>query len=35
LAMGHKLQGMSAIYINRNRNKVFEANRKVIDYVLV
>ncbi|MCL2597873.1 MAG: hypothetical protein FWD66_09540 [Paludibacter sp.] len=34
LALGHKVQGMKEIYINRNRKKIDEANRKVIDYVL-
>ncbi|MDR1552613.1 MAG: site-specific integrase [Prevotellaceae bacterium] len=34
LAMGHKLKGMSDTYIKRNRTKIYEANRKVINYVL-
>lgn len=33
IAMGHKVQGMAGIYINRNLKKVSEANRKVIDYI--
>lgn len=33
MALGHKLQGMSAVYIKRNVSKVAAANRKVIDYV--
>jgi len=33
MAMGHKLKGMSAIYVARNMKKISEANRKVIDYV--
>ena len=33
MALGHKLSGMSAVYIKRNNNKVVEANRKVIDFV--
>ncbi len=33
MAQGHKLKGMSSIYINRNINKVYEANRKVINYI--
>jgi integrase len=31
IAMGHKLTGMSAVYIKRNIKKVSAANRKVID----
>ena len=31
IAMGHKLTGMSAVYIKRNLRKVSVANRKVID----
>ena len=33
IAMGHKIQGMAGIYINRNLKKVSDANRKVIDYL--
>lgn len=35
IAMGHKIQGMAGIYINRNLKKVSDANRKVIDYLKV
>lgn len=35
MAMGHKIQGMSSIYIKRNLNKVSDANRLVIDYILM
>jgi len=34
LALGHKVCGVKEIYIKRNRKKIDEANRKVIDYVL-
>ena len=34
LALGHKVRGIKEIYIKRNRKKIDDANRKVIDYVL-
>ena len=33
MAQAHKLKGMNAVYVARNVAKVYEANRKVIDYV--
>ena len=33
IAMGHKIKGMSGIYIKRNLKKISEANRMVIDYL--
>ena len=33
IAQSHKLQGMNAVYVERNMSKAWGANRRVIDYI--